>query len=290
MMPFTQILVPTDYSEPADAALRLASQMARAARGRLVVAHMLPLPVYTMTEYAVWPIDGKWIAEEKDRLQMHVRKVLEAEGEVPPFEVDVTMDTPFLRVVQLAAERRVDLIVMGTHGRSGLKHLVLGSVAEKVVRLAPCPVLTVHGSVPVQADAAVPAETQPARATRPGDVAELMYRRPVTIEADAMLEDARRLMAEHRIRHLPVVERGKIVGILSDADLGPHVGQLPRTKVNGAMTANPTCVAPDVDAAVAARMMLEHRVRALPVVDGETVVGIISASDILEEYLRAARA
>ena len=56
----------------------------------------------------------------------------------------MVVDTAVLRIVQLAAERRVDLIVMGTHGRSGLKHLLLGSVAAKVVRLAPCPVLTVH--------------------------------------------------------------------------------------------------------------------------------------------------
>ncbi len=290
MTPFSQILVPTDYSEPADAALRLAGGMVRAAKGRLVVAHMLPLPVYTMTELPIWPIAPEWIAEETIRLRKHVQGVLEADGDPPAFEVDVTVDTPFLRIVQLAAERRVDLIVMGTHGRSGLKHLMLGSVAEKVVRSAPCPVLTVHGPVAARAGGGEPAAARPPRIARPGEVVELMYRRPITIEADGMLEEARRLMAEHRVRHLPVVERGKIVGILSDADLGPHVGQLARTKVNVAMTANPTCVAPDVDATVAARLMLEHKVRALPVVEGDTVIGIVSVSDVLEEYLRAARA
>ena len=116
-----------------------------------------------------------------------------------------------------------------------------------------------------------------------------MRRSPVTIAPDAMLEEARQLMAKHRIRHLPVVERGKLVGILSTSDLGAHVGQLARTKVNAAMTANPICVGSGVDAATAARLMLERGVRALPVVDGEKVIGVISASDIIEEYARAAR-
>jgi acetoin utilization protein AcuB len=91
------------------------------------------------------------------------------------------------------------------------------------------------------------------------------------------------------VRHLPVVDGGKLVGILSDADLGPYVGYLGNTKVNAAMTPNPTTIAPNSDAAVAARVMLEHKVRALPVTEGETVVGVVSVSDVLEDYIRAAR-
>jgi len=292
MKAFTHILVPVDYEAPADAALRVAGLLARASKGRLLVAHTLPFPVYTMSEFPISPIDGQWIAEETERLRAHVRAVLEAEGEVPAFEVDVIVDTTALRIIQLAAERRVDLIVMGTQGRTGLGHLLLGSVAEKVVRLAPCPVLTVRagrephlGMLAAQAHAAGHA----AAVADPGEVGQLMRRSPVTIGPDAMLEQARVLMAKHRIRHLPVVERGKLVGILSNGDLGPHVGQLARTKVNAAMTPEPTCVGTGVDAAAAAHLMLERQVRVLPVVDGEEVVGVISASDIVEEYARAAR-
>jgi universal stress protein A len=292
MKAFTHILVPVDYEAPADAALRVAGLLARASKGRLLVAHTLPFPVYTMSEFPISPIDGQWIAEETERLRAHVRAVLEAEGEVPAFEVDVIVDTTALRIIQLAAERRVDLIVMGTQGRTGLGHLLLGSVAEKVVRLAPCPVLTVRagrephlGMLAAQAHAAGHA----AAVADPGEVGQLMRRSPVPIGPDAMLEQARVLMAKHRIRHLPVVERGKLVGILSNGDLGPHVGQLARTKVNAAMTPEPTCVGTGVDAAAAAHLMLERQVRVLPVVDGEEVVGVISASDIVEEYARAAR-
>lgn len=292
MTTFANILVPVDYEAPADAALRVAGNLARAAKGRMLVTHALPLPIYTMTEYPIAPVDGAWIREETTRLERHVRAVLEPDGEVPAFEVDVRVDTPALRVLQLAAERRVDVIVMGTHGRTGLKHLLLGSVAAKVARLAPCPVLTVPlrreahlGALAAEAHTARPATTT----TGPGEVSELMHRSPITIGPDALLEEAQRAMSEHRIRHLPVVEDGKLVGMLSTVDLGPHVGHLGRTRVNAAMTPDPTTVGTGVDAAAAARLMLERRVRALPVVDGERVVGVISVSDILEEYARAAR-
>ena len=290
MLPFTDILVPIDYSEPADAALRVAAGLARAARGRLLVAHMLP-PVYTMAEFPILPIDAEWIAEERTRLENHVREQLEPDGDVPSFSVDVMVDTPFLGIVRLAAERKVDLVVLGTHGRSGLKRLALGSVAERVVRFAPCPVLTVHGPVAARRASGAPPPAEPARPTvvRPGEVAELMYRSPVTVEASATLAQARGLMAAHRVRHLPVVDGGKLVGMLSDADLGPYVGYLGNTKVNAAMTPNPIAVASDAGAAVAARLMLEHKVRALPVADGDAVIGVISVSDVLEDYIRAAR-
>jgi acetoin utilization protein AcuB len=91
------------------------------------------------------------------------------------------------------------------------------------------------------------------------------------------------------VRHLPVVDGGKLVGMLSDADLGPYVGYFGHTKVNAVLTPNPTTIAPDADAAAAARLMLEHKIRALPVADGETVVGVVSVSDVLEDYIRAAR-
>jgi universal stress protein A len=291
MLPFTDILVPIDYSEPADAALRVAAQMARAARGRLLVTHMLP-PVYTMAEFPILPVDAAWIDEARTRLEAHVRERLTPDGEVPAFAAEVFVDTPFVGIVRLAAERKVDLIVLGTHGRSGLKRLALGSVAERVVRFAPCPVLTVHGPVATSGRlvaGAAEASTVAPVVVRPGAVGELMFRTPVTVEPRATLADARGLMAAHKVRHLPVVDGGKLVGILSDADLGPYVGYLGNTKVNAAMTPNPVAIPPDADAAIAARVMLQHKVRALPVTEGDAVVGVVSVSDVLEDYIRAAR-
>jgi CBS domain-containing protein len=292
MTTFTHILVPIDYEAAADAALRVAGNLARAAKGRLLVAHMLPLPVYTMTEFPIAPIDGEWIRGEIERLRTHVREVLAADGDVPAFEIDVRVDAPAARILQLAAERRVDAIVMGTHGRKGLRHLVLGSVAAKIARLAPCPVLIVPATrEPHLGALAAEAHAHPPQAAPagPGEVGELMQRAPITIGSEAKLADAHARMMEYRVRHLPVVDDGRLVGMLSSADLGPHLGQLERTKVNAAMTADPTTVGTDVDAVAAARLMLARRVRALPVVAGERVVGILSATDILEEYARVAR-
>ncbi len=292
MTTFTHILVPIDYEAAGDAALRVAGNLARAAKGRLLVAHMLPLPIYTMTEFPMAPIDGEWVRAETERLRTHVRKVLAADGDVPPVEVDVRVDTPSLRILQLAAERRVDAIVMGTHGRTGLRHLVLGSVAAKIARLAPCPVLIVPATrEPHLGALAAEAHAHPPAAAKagPGEVGELMRPAPVTIGSDAKLDEALARMTEHRIRHLPVVDDGRLVGMLSSADLGPHLGQLPCTKVNAAMTADPTTVGTDVDAVAAARLMIERGVRALPVVAGERLVGILSATDIVEEYARVAR-
>ena len=280
-MSFSTILVPIDYEAAADAALRTAGRLARAGKTRLLIVHVLPLPIYTIAELPVPAIDGQWVRGEVQRLRAHVVSVLERDGEVPTFDVDVGFETPPLRIIQLAAERRANLIVMGTHGRTGFRHLLLGSTAEQVVRLAPCPVLTVHGESVPGRDARTDGDT--------GQVGELMRPVPITIAPDAMLEEARIAMGSHRVRHLPVVDHGKLVGMLSSGDLGPYVGHLQHTKVNAAMTADPASVTPTVGAAAAARLMLQRRVRALPVVDGERVVGVLSASDILEEYARAAR-
>lgn len=292
MTTFTHILVPIDYEAAADAALRVAGNLARAAHGRLLVMHVLPFPVYAAVEFPIAIPNGEWVREETERLRTYVRTTLEADGAVPTFEVDVCIDAAAPRILQLAAERRVDAIVLGTHGRKGFRHLLLGSVAAKVARLAPCPVLIVPATREPHVGAlAAEAHAHPPTAAvgGPGEVGELMRRVPVTIGSEAKLDEAYARMNEYRIRHLPVVDGDRLVGMLSSADLGPHLGQLGRTKVNAAMTPNPTTVGTDVDAVTAARLMLERRVRALPVVAGERVVGILSTSDILEEYARVAR-
>jgi nucleotide-binding universal stress UspA family protein len=296
MRTLEQILVPVDYSDTSDGALVMASELARAFHGRLLILHLLPFDVYGATELPmVLPGqatvgDEFRLEEENARLERHARKVLEASGRpAPAFEVAVDWGSPYHQIVEYAIERRVDLIVMGTHGRRGIRHALLGSVAEKTVRLAPCPVLTVR---PHAAESLTLPE---ARADRrephaSGGVGRLMCKAPVTVGPDDMLSDAHARMVHAGVRHLPVVEGTRLVGILSDRDLPAHVGQLARTRVHVAMTPNPATVAPDVSVEIAARLMLDRGVRALPVVEGERVIGVLSASDILEDYVRAARA
>jgi nucleotide-binding universal stress UspA family protein len=79
------------------------------------------------------------------------------------YQVDVMMGDPAVEILQAAKRRGADLIVMATHGRKGLRHLVLGSVAEHVVREAPCPVLTVKPKAPAaKSSASRPMKTRPA--------------------------------------------------------------------------------------------------------------------------------
>jgi nucleotide-binding universal stress UspA family protein/CBS domain-containing protein len=280
MYTFSRILVPVDYSAPADAALRLAAELATAFQGRLLVLHLLAIEVFALAELPLITSDVVDIEEARERLRTHVAKVLGPEA--PPYDVAVTWGSPYLQIVDHAIEYGADLIVLGTHGRTGLKHVLLGSVAEKTVRLAPCPVLTVRN------DARATAGDRPASEGR-GRVAERMERAPVTVRSDDTLDRARARMAEARVRHLPVVDGERIVGMLSDADLGPHVGQLERTRVHVAMTPRPITVSAAAGVEEAARLMLTHRVRALPVIDGARLVGVISSTDILEDYVRVAR-
>ncbi len=291
MTGFQQILVPVDYSEASDNALRIAAGLARASRGRLVVVHFLRLDVYGMAEFpGILPNMASTgigeFDEERARLQQHVDAVL-AEGDAQPPEYDVEVDwgSPYQQIVERAIDRGVDLIVMGTHGRTGVKHALLGSVAEKTVRLAPCPVLTVRP----QAKAPLATAASEPKPLQHGEVGRLMTRSPVTIGPDDMLAEACQRMRRANARHLPVVDGVKLVGILSDRDLPGFYGQLERTRVHVAMTADPATVSADDSVDAAARVMLDRRVHAVPIVEGEQVVGVLSTSDILEDYARVAR-
>jgi CBS domain-containing protein len=86
-----------------------------------------------------------------------------------------------------------------------------------------------------------------------------------------------------------VVDGGRVVGILSDRDLPRYAGYYESARVKAAMTPDPVAVAADVTIDAAAQLMVDRRVRALPVVEGERLVGIISSTDILEDYVTAAR-
>lgn len=295
MRALQQIVVPVDYSDASSAALKMAADLARAFKARLLVLHLLRFDVFGMSEFYPMVLPGQAnvgdeldLAKETERLEQHVRQVLGADA--PAFETTVDWGSPYRQIVEYAIERRADLIVMGTHGRTGVKHALIGSVAEKTVRLSPCPVLTVRAETAASTGALREVDEQHRGEPRPsGAVGRLMCRVPVTVGPDDMLSKARATMARYGVRHLPVVEGTRLVGILSDRDLPQHLGHFERTHVHVAMTPNPTTVSADAGADTAARLMLDRRIRALPVVEGERVVGVLTASDILEDYIRAAR-
>ena len=145
---FRTTLVPYDFSRHATAALRMGAGLA-GPNGRVVVLHAIP-PVYPIAiaspvpaaDWTPAPVVGPdVVATERRRLESAVARELRGRRG-PVVETRVVVADPFQAIV--GAARRATAIVMGTLGRTGLAHLVLGSVAEKVVRHAPVPVLTVR--------------------------------------------------------------------------------------------------------------------------------------------------
>lgn len=139
------ILVPTDFSPDADRAVETAGELAELFGAKVVVMH-----AYHVTIPMATPMAGPYVlpegfyAEIREQATAHVAKIA-AELAAKGIEATgVAISEPAsLAVVSQAESLPADLIVMGTRGLTGLKHVVLGSVAERVVRMAPCPVLTV---------------------------------------------------------------------------------------------------------------------------------------------------
>ena len=116
---------------------------------------------------------------------------------------------------------------------------------------------------------------------KPLTVEHIMHRDPVTTTPLDTLASAQSVMQREGYRQLPVVEKGTLVGLLSDRDLHAHSGYLERTKVDAAMTERLITVTPADTAAHTAGVLLEHRINAVPVVDGGRLIGIVSRSDLL---------
>jgi acetoin utilization protein AcuB len=117
-------------------------------------------------------------------------------------------------------------------------------------------------------------------------VRQIMTRRVVTLRPETTLVEARRLLDEHRIRHLPVLVDGRLAGIVSDRDLRSAAGaHRPQTAVDEIMTPTPFTVGPDTRVEEAARLMLDHRVGGLPVVEAGQLVGIVTSDDLLRALL-----
>ena len=143
MIQVQRILVPLDFSRHADFVLEWAAHLAKEHSSRLLLLHAYHLPVeFQQLEGAYLPQDF-WAsvkAEAEQNLQRYAEP-LRAQGLA--VDVIVREGYPATVIEQEALDQHADLIVIGTRGLSGLKHLLLGSIAERVVQKAPCPVLTV---------------------------------------------------------------------------------------------------------------------------------------------------
>ena len=160
MIALQRILVPTDFSETSDAAVKYGVALARGFSAKLYLLHVavrhdlelilerqrviqtgvseapatkVPLGLDELIQNAEHELLGKILTEQEAK-ELRTEYVLRASG----------LGGPYVEIVRYAKEHDIDLIVMGTHGRGFMAHMLMGSVAEKVVRKAPCPVLTVR--------------------------------------------------------------------------------------------------------------------------------------------------
>jgi nucleotide-binding universal stress UspA family protein len=143
---FQKILVPTDFSEVSDAAVRCASALAEAFGASLTLVHVaedLVEDAATVGAGATWSEGSQAKAELEARARL---EDLRTSAGLAGREVDCALlvGSPIRRILEFAEQRGFDLIVMGTHGRRAIARMLLGSVAECVVRTSPCPVLTVR--------------------------------------------------------------------------------------------------------------------------------------------------
>ena len=146
MLPLKKILWPTDFSEPAYEGLRIATELATQFSSEILLVHVVaPMP----TMHGASAPTGFHLPAVLEEFQESAQKSLEdirqakIPAEIQAFTV-VVHGKPAHEIVRLAAQEKADIIVIPTQGESGWQRLVFGSVAEKVVRLADCPVLTIR--------------------------------------------------------------------------------------------------------------------------------------------------
>ncbi|HUO63185.1 MAG TPA: CBS domain-containing protein [Terriglobales bacterium] len=131
-------------------------------------------------------------------------------------------------------------------------------------------------------------------------VRELMTGAPITVSPETGIFEARQTMLKERIRHLLVTEGGRLVGIVTDRDIRLNLPSqatslsvwevnhlLARLTVSQVMTKSVIITGPDQEARAAAQLMLEHKIGALPVLDGEHLIGILTETDLLRAFARA---
>ncbi|MEZ6047127.1 MAG: universal stress protein [Planctomycetaceae bacterium] len=145
MFTLKKILVATDFSPHSEVALNYAAEFGKTFQAEIIVATIVEEPSL-MAELP--PMGEAYFPPNLAELQQQTaekacQKKIEEHG-LQNARTVVTIGTPFVEIVRLAREENVDMIIIGTHGRGAIAHMLLGSVAEKIVRKAPCPVLTVR--------------------------------------------------------------------------------------------------------------------------------------------------
>ncbi len=140
-----KILVPIDFSDYSKSALKYAVNFCKNFNAEMILIYVVEPVIYppdfSMGQIAIPSVNAEW----DERARQELDKL--AKEEIPdsvPVKTIIKTGKPFLEIIENAGELDVDLIIIATHGRTGVEHILFGSTAEKVVRKAPCPVLTLR--------------------------------------------------------------------------------------------------------------------------------------------------
>jgi universal stress protein A len=144
MIEIKTILVPIDFGDCCIAAVRYAKQLAEKFQGRIHLVYVIPDSALILPEAILPPVAAPDIGALQGHAASGLDGLVAREGLPAGTTHESRFGSPADEIIACAKDKRADLIVIGTHGRGALAHFLLGSVAERVVRHAPCPVLTVR--------------------------------------------------------------------------------------------------------------------------------------------------
>lgn len=150
MIEIRRILAPTDFGECSAPALRLAATLAEKFAAELVLLHVVQDLALAMPDAVMpTPLPGPDLEQLTESAKASLAQLVEREnlGRLNP-RVEVRVGSPVPEILAAARDLKADLLCVGTHGRTGLAHLIFGSQAERIIREAPCPVLTVKPQQP----------------------------------------------------------------------------------------------------------------------------------------------
>ena len=260
-----------------------------------------------------WPADSAVEKESlTDLIERQLFKLIPEDSRHWCAPIPVIIEgSAYQGLLDYAREQRVDLIVLGVHGHNLFEKFLVGSTTDRVICRASCPVLTVREPVAPAVDAADPeTETTSDRQNAELCAKDIMQTKVVSVRPDMGITEAAKLLLKNKVNGVPVLsEEGKIVGILCRSDLIFSQKEIPvppvfsmldsmiplslsnhmeeelekisAVTVSQAMTRNPACVSLDAPISAIASLMVEKHFHTIPVVDGETVVGIIGKEDML---------
>lgn len=140
-----KVLVPIDFSDYSKSALKYAVNFAKSFNAEIILVYVVEPVIYppdfSMGQIAMPSINTEWDDRAKDELQKLAKSEI---NEIANVKTIIKTGKPFVEIIETAKEENIDLIIIATHGHSGVEHILFGSTAEKVVRKAPCPVLTLR--------------------------------------------------------------------------------------------------------------------------------------------------